>query len=528
MPLKQTIITRVQPDSPGWYWFQEPDAPWQPAQVILHEGKLCVRFYTDPDAEPEPIGLADITGSWGDEIPLPKSAHTSQTTERLITAISPKEKGTRRANRRPIGESKIIPEQLAKFLYWISERHQIYLHRHTLNKPGLQPVKNTQGKFPTPKSKQSLDTALLPTGEYSYSSPKPWTKDLVLQSNFFCNAFRELDKTTQWFRENVRGSSCAVEAEQAPSPLLSESTDAIMATIIFRWFNFIPTAEALLHAPLSNDKNLKPSPGGKGRKLSQPSDLLGLFTNWDSSEAMKVLKPMKKVFTGAHVVASGTQLPDTGSREGGESPKLRSILDLIDRMWDKREELITTLSPSLPKSLKSPNPLPALTLQASWEYLIQFPAIGPFMAYEIVTDLRHTCILRNAPDILTWANAGPGAMRGLNRIFGRDINFASPAHNWQQEMQMLLVFCSDHLLSKPISTTNLSLLSLPANFVSDGQSDAIKSHVPPIFPLPKGHPAFELREVESSLCEFDKYQRIASPDPTSGGPQNSKRKYAGV
>jgi hypothetical protein len=42
--------------------------------------------------------------------------------------------------------------------------------------------------------------------------------------------------------------------------------------------------------------------------------------------------------------------------------------------------------------------------------------LGPFLAYEIVTDLRFTALLENAPDIMTWANPGPGAKRGITRL----------------------------------------------------------------------------------------------------------------
>ena len=60
----------------------------------------------------------------------------------------------------------------------------------------------------------------------------PWTKDLILQKYKFTNVFRENDKTTVWFKENIR------------EPLKDEQ-DVILATIIFRWFNLIATGEVL-------------------------------------------------------------------------------------------------------------------------------------------------------------------------------------------------------------------------------------------------------------------------------------------
>jgi hypothetical protein len=72
----------------------------------------------------------------------------------------------------------------ARFLYWIRERHSIYLRRKA-------------GK------------------------PKPWTDDAILQNYFFTNPYRENDKTTVWFRETIR------------EPLRNDPR-VLMATVIFQ------------------------------------------------------------------------------------------------------------------------------------------------------------------------------------------------------------------------------------------------------------------------------------------------------
>lgn len=532
MALKQTVITRVEPDAPGWYWYRDTDLDdpdmlhsWQPVETYIQEGKvgqglLYACIYTglpDSTAGTRPICVTPVsalTGEWGDEIPLPKAAHKSQTTTQILPKEGTRTGSHRRAPIKAPAESVTQPEQLAKFLYWISERHLVYLRRHwpwpvSISNPSTD-FDQTSKKF---KNTPGLMTNLA-GGQYSTTNQKPWTTDPVLQNNFFCNPFRELDKTTQWFRENVREP-------------LRNSPDVIMATIIFRWFNYIPTGEALMsavRASRSGTPRPKNLPGRIIKGKPEGKTELGLFTNWDSAHALQILKPMKKVFTGAHVVASGTQLADTGPRDGGGSPKVRSILDLIDRLWEKREELIKTLTP-----LTSPSHRVDESLQSAHQYLQSFPAIGDFQAYEIVTDLRHTYVLENAPDILTWANAGPGAKRGLNRIFGRPIQFASPSHPWQKEMQLLLKVAQVELCQPPPKLT--TIVDLVKDFgLSLEQNDAVLAALenPKYTRLPKGHPPFELREVEHSLCEFDKYMRLAYPTPEDGGPQNSKRKYAGT
>jgi len=111
--------------------------------------------------------------------------------------------------------------------------------------------------------------------------------------------------------------------------------------------------------------------------------------------------------------------------------------------------------------------------------------MGPFMAYEVVTDLRDTYILEDANDVNTWANAGPGAMRGLNRLIGRPLKFTSTVHPWQEEMYDLLGIAHDRL-------------DRDWTFPSHGQK-------------------FELREIEGGLCEFDKYSRILKNEGRTRG-----------
>ena len=63
----------------------------------------------------------------------------------------------------------------------------------------------------------------------------------------------------------------------------------------------------------------------------------------------------------------------------------------------------------------------AATLKDAFNMFKGRPGFGPFLSYEVVTDLRHTRYLRFAPDIMKWANAGPGAIRGLHRVWGRPL-----------------------------------------------------------------------------------------------------------
>ena len=94
------------------------------------------------------------------------------------------------------------------------------------------------------------------------------------------------------------------------------------------------------------------------------------------------------------------------------------------------------------------------------------------MSYEVVTDLNYTPVLDKAQDRFSWANAGPGAIRGLNRIHGRDLKKGMRQEQANKEMQALLAVKSQYL----------------------------DHHTP--------EDQVDMRCIEHSLCEWDKYQRV--------------------
>jgi hypothetical protein len=112
-------------------------------------------------------------------------------------------------------------------------------------------------------------------------------------------------------------------------------------------------------------------------------------------------------------------------------------------------------------------------LRDVWGWFRQVPYLGTFHSYEIVTDLRHTDLLKDAPDIMTWANPGPGAIRGLNVLYGRDWDTKVSREQSLEEMREILSLSQD--------TKN--------------------------WPNNQDYPPFELRDVEHNLCEIAKKHR---------------------
>ena len=138
------------------------------------------------------------------------------------------------------------------------------------------------------------------------------------------------------------------------------------------------------------------------------------------------------------------------------------------------------------------DPLPSL--QASHAALKAYPYFGGFTAYEVVSDLRHTPVLEDATDVgwvggegQGWAHAGPGALRGLNRVWGRDKNSPLSQGAALQGMRLILVKSREMWVKAGVEV------------FMDGPGGIMDGDL---------WPAWEMREVEHWLCEFDKYERV--------------------
>jgi hypothetical protein len=277
----------------------------------------------------------------------------------------------------------------------------------------------------------------------------PWTDDEVLQSYFFTHPYREHDKVTVWLRENVRKKF--------------EGDDGVcFATTAFRWFNLPSTGHLLMGEGME----------GWARTWSRKN----LLRKWDEQEAVNRLLAQwqdgaNPVFTGAYMIKAGN-----GPR-GCKIPQVcRSITLAQQRMGEVVEACKTEQS-----------------LQAAWKVLKSFHNLGGFMAYEVACDLRYTHLLTNAQDVDTWANPGPGALRGLHRLQG-GIPGKGPLDS------------SRFVKRGEAITKMIELLGVVRKKLSD-------------------MPRFELREIEHSLCEGDKYERALDLHVRGINSGRLKRRY---
>jgi hypothetical protein len=236
---------------------------------------------------------------------------------------------------------------------------------------------------------------------------QPWTDDPILREWKFCNTFRMHDRTTIWLFENWYKP-------------FKDHENLWFSCCLARQINYIPTLEQI-----------------------------GFPEIWDPRAVYKTMVARKlkgeKIYTSAYMLAG---------RYGMDKPysTVYSILDNLIKNRDLAE------------------PKPGMGLRDYCRKLKDWSGFGPFLAYEVATDLRHTRYLRDAPDIHTWANPGPGAMRGLNRVYGRELRFRQPRQLFVMEMVCLL-----HRVRGA---------------------------------LPSGFPPIEMRDIEHCLCETDKYLRV--------------------
>ena len=185
------------------------------------------------------------------------------------------------------------------------------------------------------------------------------------------------------------------------------------------------------------------------RQINWPETLeeIGFPLYWDPERVKAIMQGRmdrgKKVYTGAYML--------TGTLGGTK----------VEQTVDK---ILTPLYKNQPALHRD-------SLEKSWREYLPYAGFSGFMAYEVVTDLRHTKYLENAEDIMTWANPGPGAKRGLNRIHGRSLKENIKRPQLIEEMKELL-----HIsLHKPYTLHIVGKL--------------------------------EMRDIEHCLCEYDKFER---------------------
>ncbi len=271
-----------------------------------------------------------------------------------------------------------------------------------------------------------------------------WTRDPILQTYAFCNVFREHDRVTKWIDTNLRKP-------------YADHPNLWFMMCWARQINWPPTLAATLAET-------------------------GLPDKWDPARACASMRALQqrgeKVYTGAYMLRGDIQKEGGGSND----KPTYTCFKVLDPVW---------------KAVKDGN-IPVggnVSIEAVTKWLESFHGWGGFLAYEVATDLRHTRYLQHAPDINSWANPGPGAKRGLNRLFGRSVKAEVRRDQAIEEMMLLLDLSRTELPGwvRPDAVDFTTVLTT-------GTKGNVTKRVLTA--------QLEMRDIEHSLCETDKHLRV--------------------
>ena len=290
--------------------------------------------------------------------------------------------------------------------------------------------------------------------------PYPWSKDNILNKYKFTNPFRENDAVTIWMRESFR-------------PIYDEEATLQNNIINAALFRMVGTTEFagdfLQHHGWITPHRFDP------KSIKHIIQIR--------------LAKKQKCFTGAYIVTN----------QGIKAPKSQVVID----------NFITPLWESLNLTLPVTNPHTFNCKRTLHHSLSQFRGFGGggFMAYEVVCDALHTPayvekhggfvdMTKYSNDRYRWSNAGPGAIRGLNRIF-------ELPHKARMSQKEALVGMR-HIIGHKYLAHDIAK--------EKGYKPIEFKHI-------------DMRCIEHSLCEFDKYMRVKE---NQGRPRSVCKYKVGV
>jgi hypothetical protein len=254
-----------------------------------------------------------------------------------------------------------------------------------------------------------------------------WTADPIFKAYSFTNVHRFYDRTTQFFYRYYTENRKAKPEVQ------------LLNCAINRWFGSVDFVSYL---------------GWQSE-----------FSRYELDRAARYCKKKGlNTFTGAYIV------PNAGINK----PKVDVAIQILGGLNKKLKEVV--------KIAKSTN---------SWEHCYEFvhqECLGyggtGFMAKEMFQDALLCPVLENAHDKTTWTPVGPGARRGLNRIYGR------PYREKISPTQAIPECLALHRMAEK-----------KWDRFREAMSEKVTALDKPVLPL-------TAHDVQFQLCEFDKYERV--------------------
>ncbi len=218
-------------------------------------------------------------------------------------------------------------------------------------------------------------------------APQPWTDDEILATWSLCNVRREDDRVTRWVRTHIREP-------------YAEHPNLWLMLCIGRLFNLPDTLAELIAEgawPLEED--------------------------FDARAIARVAQSR----TDRGQTNFSTAYISTVPQEKGASRHKRAA-EIIDRLWQRRRVIVRLFSEE-PCSLRC--------VHGELNRCDGLGGRNGFLANQMVVGMRFTRLLRHAADVSRWAAAGPGTLRGLNRIHNRPVTAKPSQDQALKEMQRL-------------------------------------------------------------------------------------------
>jgi len=195
-----------------------------------------------------------------------------------------------------------------------------------------------------------------------HGETSPWTRDPILRTYKFTNAYRASDRTSQYLIRHV--------IYDGPK----EPQEVFFRIVLFKLFNKIETWELL--------KN----------KLGEVRWSTYRYRDYDRVLSQALVSGAR-IYSAAYIMASGHKI-------FGVTRKHQSHLRLIELL----------LSDSVPEQL-----MECRKMRQGFELLRSYPLFGDFLAYQLITDLNYSELVNFSETEFTMP--GPGARVGIRKCF---------------------------------------------------------------------------------------------------------------
>ena len=263
----------------------------------------------------------------------------------------------------------------------------------------------------------------------------PYTNDKILQEYKFCNCYRVLDRVSQFLLKNVIYNGVEYSKE-----------DIIFRIVLFKIFNKEDTWNYL---------------------VEELKDIV--LENFSFESYDRLLTEYKnngnKIYNDAYISCA--------NKAFGYEMKHQNHLALLEKMFikDKMQNKIINC-----KSMKE-----------AFNVLKEYPLIGNFMAYQLVTDINYSEVVNFREDEFTIA--GPGAIRGIKKCFS---NLEGSTY------EDVIKYMYD------VQESEFERLKLKFKYINGRKLQYI--------------------DIQNLFCELDKYLRVRRPDLKSNRIK-IKKKY---